>query len=676
MMAWLNTQTYKRVHFPPGAYQYEGAMMQVKGTNWRITGDGDESLIWRSTNGKLIVLDGRVAFVVNVVIEGLRFYSTVAMGSRGNIHGVELLADPTVEVPFQNIDIRRCSGSGVETVAHFTKTKPLPYGGYDQLENYFQINLVDLRGDQNSGGQGNPTHIVKFEGGTGSHINIRGGSYRSEGYAIEIGDGTMAVHDTLIDDVHLLGKAGGLHIIAPTDPLRFRGNIAVFGCDFDGGVIGTDHYTYWFENLSYFTVLGCNQERGLAPKLTNCSAPYFAEDGVRNLLSPAANLIHTEGVAIGAGLYLASQVANDRTRMIGGIPANQGASFTAYGQAHATLSNRAFIDALRTQIRSQSGSAVYVDVDPANGKVVVGDGLWNGQRLVLGGTHTWIDGAGSLRLKSSAPASASDGAALAFAATTLAGYGITDAVDMSSTQATIGGLKTFTALLKASAGFQVTGGTIRGGNGGVTDYRIQTGVAPAISVGGSSLAAFLLDTFGTAAGGAYHVVIQIPANDSSDGFAILTDANLDATCDTLALKIRADGWATTMRALDGGFVIAEDSDTSKTMRFDTGPIAAGTQRSLQVPDASGVLVLDTNTQTLTGKTISFASNTLTGVAPLASPVFTGAPKAPSYTVGTAPSASAAGAGAFIYVTNESGGAAGAESDGTNWRRYSDRAIIS
>jgi hypothetical protein len=49
---------------------------------------------------------------------------------------------------------------------------------------------------------------------------------------------------------------------------------------------------------------------------------------------------------------------------------------------------------------------------------------------------------------------------------------------------------------------------------------------------------------------------------------------------------------------------------------------------------------------------------------------------PSYTVATVPSASVAGAGAIIYVSNESGGANTAFSDGTNWRRHGDRAIIS
>lgn len=47
---------------------------------------------------------------------------------------------------------------------------------------------------------------------------------------------------------------------------------------------------------------------------------------------------------------------------------------------------------------------------------------------------------------------------------------------------------------------------------------------------------------------------------------------------------------------------------------------------------------------------------------------------PSFTVAGVPSASPAGQ--VIYVSNESGGAVLAFSDGTNWRRCTDRAIIS
>jgi len=54
----------------------------------------------------------------------------------------------------------------------------------------------------------------------------------------------------------------------------------------------------------------------------------------------------------------------------------------------------------------------------------------------------------------------------------------------------------------------------------------------------------------------------------------------------------------------------------------------------------------------------------------------GAIKPGSYTVSTAPSAALKGAGAMIYVSDESGGPAPAFSDGANWRRMSDGTVIS
>lgn len=47
---------------------------------------------------------------------------------------------------------------------------------------------------------------------------------------------------------------------------------------------------------------------------------------------------------------------------------------------------------------------------------------------------------------------------------------------------------------------------------------------------------------------------------------------------------------------------------------------------------------------------------------------------PTYTVGTVPSA-ASNARRMIYVSNETGGAIPAFSDGTNWRRMTDRAVV-
>lgn len=47
---------------------------------------------------------------------------------------------------------------------------------------------------------------------------------------------------------------------------------------------------------------------------------------------------------------------------------------------------------------------------------------------------------------------------------------------------------------------------------------------------------------------------------------------------------------------------------------------------------------------------------------------------PSYTVATLPSAG--DAGEMIFVSDEAGGAVIAFADGTNWRRVTDRAIVS
>jgi hypothetical protein len=53
-----------------------------------------------------------------------------------------------------------------------------------------------------------------------------------------------------------------------------------------------------------------------------------------------------------------------------------------------------------------------------------------------------------------------------------------------------------------------------------------------------------------------------------------------------------------------------------------------------------------------------------------------AQKLVSYTVAGVPSAATAGAGSMIYVSDETGGATMAFSDGTNWKRCSDLATVS
>jgi Protein of unknown function (DUF2793) len=55
---------------------------------------------------------------------------------------------------------------------------------------------------------------------------------------------------------------------------------------------------------------------------------------------------------------------------------------------------------------------------------------------------------------------------------------------------------------------------------------------------------------------------------------------------------------------------------------------------------------------------------------------TGTPRLPTASMAALPSAASAGSGAVLFVPDESGGAVLAFCDGTNWRRVTDRALLS
>lgn len=91
--------------------------------------------------------------------------------------------------------------------------------------------------------------------------------------------------------------------------------------------------------------------------------------------------------------------------------------------------------------------------------------------------------------------------------------------------------------------------------------------------------------------------------------------------------------------------------------------------SFKLADAGGVL----------GTVFSIAPSGNVGVgaaAPTARLQVEGAVRVKSYAKASLPSASGNGAGAILYVSDEAGGAVLAFSDGTNWRRVTDRAVVS
>jgi hypothetical protein len=77
--------------------------------------------------------------------------------------------------------------------------------------------------------------------------------------------------------------------------------------------------------------------------------------------------------------------------------------------------------------------------------------------------------------------------------------------------------------------------------------------------------------------------------------------------------------------------------------------------------------------------IQIASDGKVGIGGVTSPSVAlhaaGPVRVASYTAAALPSASASGAGAIAYVSNEAGGAVLAFSDGAAWRRVTDRAVV-
>lgn len=63
----------------------------------------------------------------------------------------------------------------------------------------------------------------------------------------------------------------------------------------------------------------------------------------------------------------------------------------------------------------------------------------------------------------------------------------------------------------------------------------------------------------------------------------------------------------TLTAKDSTFTVVDDGDNTKKIAFEASGITTATTRTLTAPDASGTLVLNSNTQTLTNKTLTTPS---------------------------------------------------------------------
>jgi hypothetical protein len=242
-----------------------------------------------------------------------------------------------------------------------------------------------------------------------------------------------------------------------------------------------------------------------------------------------------------------------------------------------------------------------------------------------------------------------------------------------------GGNLSITNDVTIGGNLSVTGNATLSGNilgdriqNGTTSIDIQTPSGNAnISVGGTSNVA-VFSTTGANITGALGVTGNITGGNILGNGAGLTGINAFSNVTvTGGNSAVADSIADTLTLTAGdGIAITIDSTT------DTITIAASGGSEIFVDGAD----FGTVTEAVTlSDDLGLVTEAVDSEADLGSIVTSGLiyPDQfvlPSYTTTTLPSASIAGA--MIYVSNETGGAVPAFSDGTNWRRVTDRAIVS
>lgn len=187
--------------------------------------------------------------------------------------------------------------------------------------------------------------------------------------------------------------------------------------------------------------------------------------------------------------------------------------------------------------------------------------------------------------------------------------------------------------------------------GGQASFAAGSVGAPSVRVGSgqNGLYAIAANTLGVAANG--HLAMRFDANAGSVNYLY--------------------GFANVAGASPGFRALGADPDVSLAVSSQgAGSVNVLTNSGAAIQAAFLHTASTTRYLTLTG---SNGGNPAIGASG-GGVQFTSIPIMPSYTVATLPAAGTAGG--QIYVSNESGGAVLAFSDATNWRRVTDRAIVS
>jgi hypothetical protein len=259
-----------------------------------------------------------------------------------------------------------------------------------------------------------------------------------------------------------------------------------------------------------------------------------------------------------------------------------------------------------------------------------------------------------------------------------------------------------------SAAGNVTGGNILtvgrvSGTGNITGGNLLTG--------GLISATSTITSTANVIGGNVSTVGVVTATGNVAGGNILTGGLITATGNVTAGNVLTSGLISATGNISGGNILGNGAGLSGINAFSNITVTGGNSAvadsiadTLTLTAGDGItIVVDSATDTVTiaasgsseifvdgadfgtvtepvtlSDDLGLVTEAVTEEADLGSLVTSGLiyPDQfvlPSYTANALPSASVAGA--MIYVTNETGGAVPAFADGTNWRRVTDRAIV-
>jgi hypothetical protein len=212
--------------------------------------------------------------------------------------------------------------------------------------------------------------------------------------------------------------------------------------------------------------------------------------------------------------------------------------------------------------------------------------------------------------------------------------------------------------------------------------------------GGNSLTAGLVSATGNVTGGNILTAGLVSATGNVTGGNILTAGLVSATGNVTGGNILGNGAGLSGINVFSNVTVTGGNSAVADSIADTLTLTAGTGIAIVVDSATDTITIaasggseifvdgadfGTVTEPVTlSDDLGLVTDAVTAESDLGLLVTSGLiyPDQfvlPSYTTSTLPSASVVGA--MIYVTNETGGPVPAFADGTNWRRVTDRAIV-